>query len=214
MKVVLIGATGATGKELLQLLLADKVVTEIVALVRKPLIFTHPKLKALVVDFDVLHNWSSSINGDIAFSCLGTTLKDAGGKAAQYKVDYQYQYEFAKLAKSNNIPVFSLISSSNANTNSFIYYPKMKGELEDAIDALNFDSFTVFRPGPLERPASDRMGEKMAVAVIKFLNGLGILKNMKPLPVKSLAMLMLKHGKRPRVGRHILEAREILSELK
>lgn len=214
MKVVIIGATGATGKELLKLLLEDNTITEVVSLGRKPLPIKHPKLKEVVVDFARLEEWSSEINGDAAFSCLGTTLRTAGSQKAQYVVDYDYQYEFAKLAKANHIPSFVLISSSTANSKSAIFYSRMKGELEQSVAALEFKSFTAFRPGPLMRPNTDRTGEKTGVLIMGFFSSLGILKNMKPLPVESLAKLMLQYAKKPPMGQNILEAGQILTETK
>lgn len=214
MKVVLIGATGATGYELLKLMLADEAITEVVVLLRKALKVSNPKLKVVMVNFDQLSDWASEIKGDIAISCLGTTLKDAGSKEAQYKVDFQYQYEFAKLAKANHISKFLLISASNADASSLFFYSKIKGLLENAIEDLNFQSFVIFRPGPLVRPNSNRTGEKIGVSIIGFLNKLGILNNFKPLPVKKLADLMLNYAKNSKAGKIILSAHQILSESK
>ncbi|MGL4852285.1 MAG: NAD(P)H-binding protein [Phocaeicola sp.] len=214
MRAVIIGATGATGKELLELLLADKAVAEVVALVRTALTVEHPKLKSVVVDFAQLEKWSSEIKGDIAFSCLGTTLRTAGSQKAQYVVDYNYQYEFAKLAKANHIPSFVLISSSSASPKSVLFYSRMKGELEQSVAALEFKNFITFRPGPLIRPNTDRTGEKIGILIMGFFNSLGILKKMKPLPVKSLAQLMLHYAKKPLLGHIILEADQILLETK
>lgn len=212
MKAVIIGATGATGKELLELLLADKAVTEVVALVRTPLGIQHPKLKSVEVDFARLEEWSNEIIGDVAFSCLGTTLRAAGSQQAQYVVDYDYQYQFAKLAKENHIPSFLLISSSTANPKSAIFYSRMKGELEQSVAALAFKGFIIFRPGPLVRPNTDRTGEKIGLFMMRILNSFGILKKMKPLPVKSLAKLMLNYSKKSQVGLSILEADQIIKE--
>jgi uncharacterized protein YbjT (DUF2867 family) len=214
MKAVLIGATGATGKVLLQQLIASEKITEITALVRKPLDFSHPKLQELVVNFDSIEEWENHISGDVAFSCLGTTLKAAGSKEAQYKVDYKYQYEFAQVAKASNIPSFILISSSGADPKSLIFYSRMKGELEKSIEDLNFNSFTAFRPGPLVRPDSDRAGEKTGVAVISFLNKIGFFRSMAPLEVEDLAKLMLHYAINHNQGFTILESGRILKEIK
>lgn len=213
MKAVIIGATGATGRELLKLLMAAEEVEEVVALVRKPLAVTHPKLQALVVDFDRIEDWASHISGDVAFSCLGTTLRAAGGKEAQYKVDFGYQYAFAQMARANNVRTFVLVSSSGASPKSIVFYSRMKGELEQAVAALGFERFIVFRPGPLVRPDTDRAGEKAGVAVISFLNKLGLLRNMAPLAVKDLAALMLRYAMNPPPGHTILESGRILREL-
>jgi hypothetical protein len=64
--------------------------------VRRDLDLQHEKLKIHVIDFDKPEQWNHLVNGDVLFSCLGTTLKVAGSKEAQWKIDYDYQYEFAK----------------------------------------------------------------------------------------------------------------------
>ena len=88
MKALVIGATGATGKDLVYKLLNDKDYDEVNIFVRKPMNIQHPKLKTHVVDFEKPQEWQDLVKGDVAFSCLGTTLKGAGSKQAQRKVDY------------------------------------------------------------------------------------------------------------------------------
>lgn len=99
MKALVIGATGATGKDLVNQLLNDKEFDEVDIFVRKPVDIQNDKLKVHVVNFEKPEEWKEMVKGDVAFSCLGTTLKDAGSKEAQKKVDFDYQYEFAKAAK-------------------------------------------------------------------------------------------------------------------
>ncbi len=214
MKAVIIGATGATGREVLKLLIADTNVSEVVVLVRKPLTMKHPKVSEVLVDFDRLKDWKEHVAGDVAFSCLGTTLRTAGSQKEQYRVDYDYQYEFARMARENNIPAFILISSSTADPKSFMFYSRMKGELEHSVEALNFKSFIIFRPGPLVRPETDRSGEKIGVSLISMLNKVGLFRNMAPLQVKDLAELMLRYAFKPSSGRDILESGRILKEVK
>ncbi|MEG1026316.1 MAG: NAD(P)H-binding protein, partial [Flavobacterium sp.] len=88
MKALLIGATGATGTDLLDKLLNNTTFDEVAVFVRKPIAITNNKLKVHVVDFDQPEEWNHLVKGDVAFSCLGTTLKAAGSKEAQRKVDY------------------------------------------------------------------------------------------------------------------------------
>jgi len=212
MKAVLIGSTGATGKELLQFLLTNANVTKVTALVRKPLHIRHEKLSEEIIRFDQPETWSQLVNGDMAFSCLGTTLKAAGSKEAQYKVDYEYQLAFAKAAKKNNVSTFILISAGMANANSLVFYSRMKGELEKAIMSLGFESLIIFRPGLLSRPQTDRPGEKRSEALLHFFNRIGLFKALKPLPVKKLAALMLHYGLQAMRGNHIIESAQILRE--
>jgi len=191
MKALIIGATGATGKDLLSQLLADDTYAEVHCFVRKPLALTHPKLHAHVVDFETPEAWADLVRGDVAFSCLGTTLAVAGSKDAQWRVDYDYQYAFAQQCKANGVPTFVLISAAGAKAQSKLFYNRMKGQLEDAIKALGFSCLLIFQPSVLIRSNSDRSGENFTVKAFKFLNKLGILKRYRPMPTEILAEKML-----------------------
>ena len=191
MKVLIIGATGATGKDLLSQLLADDTYREIHCFVRKPLALTHPKLHAHVVNFETPEAWADLLQGDVAFSCLGTTLAVAGSKEAQWRVDYDYQYHFAQQCKANGVPTFVLVSAAGAKAQSKLFYNRMKGQLEDAIKALGFASLLIFQPSILVRSNSDRGVENFTVKAFNFLNKLGILKRYRPMPTEILAEKML-----------------------
>ena len=192
MKALIIGATGATGKDLVTQLLADDTYSEVHCFVRKPLTLTHPKLHAHVVDFDTPEAWSDLLHGDVAFSCLGTTLAVAGSKEAQWRVDYDYQYAFAEHCHQNGVPTFVLISAAGATAQSKLFYNRMKGQLEDAVKALGFPRLLIFQPSILIRSNSDRSGENFTVKAFKFLNKLGILKRYRPMPTDILAKRMRK----------------------
>lgn len=195
MKALVIGATGATGKDLVNKLLEDKDFQEVHAFVRRPLNIENEKLKAHVVDFEKPEEWKDLVKGDVAFSCLGTTLKDAGSKDAQRKVDFDYQYQFAKNAKENEVEDYILVSSYGANPNSKIFYSRMKGELEKEVKNLHFNKMTIFQPGMLERKDSERTGEVLGGKIIKFANKLGICESQKPLPTDVLAQAMINSSK-------------------
>ena len=191
MKGLIIGATGATGKDLLAKLLEDEAFSEIHSFVRKPMSISHPKLHAHVVDFDTPEAWADLLHGDVAFSCLGTTLAVAGSKEAQWRVDYDYQYAFAQQCKANGVPTFVLISAAGATAQSKLFYNRMKGQLEDAVKALDFSCLLIFQPSILIRSNSDRGIENFTVNAFKFLNKLGILKRYRPMPTQILAEKML-----------------------
>jgi len=131
------------------------------------------------------------LHGDVAFSCLGTTLAVAGSKEAQWRVDYDYQYAFAQQCKANGVPTFVLISAAGATAQSKLFYNRMKGQLEDAVKALDFPSLLIFQPSVLIRSNSDRSGENFTVKAFKFLNKLGILKRYRPMPTQILAEKIL-----------------------
>ncbi|KQT23337.1 semialdehyde dehydrogenase [Chryseobacterium sp. Leaf405] len=195
MKALVIGATGATGKDLVNQLLQDKDFEEVDIFVRKPINLQNDKLKTHIVDFEKPEEWKNLVKGDVIFSCLGTTLKAAGSKEAQRKVDYDYQYQFAKAAKENNVDDYILVSSYGADSKSRIFYSKMKGELEDAVKQLHFTKITIFQPGILERKESDRTGEVLGSRIIKFANKLGLFESQKPLPTNILAKAMINSSK-------------------
>ena len=191
MKGLIIGATGATGKDLLAKLLEDEAFSEIHSFVRKPMSISHPKLHAHVVDFDTPEAWADLLHGDVAFSCLGTTLAVAGSKDAQWRVDYDYQYAFAEHCKNNGVPTFVLVSAAGAKAQSKLFYNRMKGALEEAVKKLNFPRLLIFQPSILIRSNSDRSGENFTVKAFNFLNKLGILKRYRPMPTEVLAEKML-----------------------
>lgn len=190
---VVLGATGATGQELVRLLLENSNFGSVSIFVRRKPSIEHPKLTIYEIDFNRLNDYQETINGDVLFSALGTTLKDAGSKAQQYLVDHTYQFEFAKMAKENGVDHYSLVSSVGANRNSMFFYPKIKGELEESIKTLGFKRTHIFQPPTLIRqPNLMRASEKKGIRIFNFLNQIGILKSQKPLCVRDLATKMIE----------------------
>jgi len=192
MKAIVIGGSGATGKELIKQLLENKSFSEVISLVRKKSAINHPKLKEVIVAFNKLSDYKNEIVGDVAFSCLGTTLKIAGSKENQWQVDYEYQLKFAKIAKENGVNSFVLVSSLGADKHSKFFYTKMKGLLEDEILNLDFAQTLIFQPPSLIRPNTDRKGEILSIKLIRIFNRLGFFKNYEPLHVSDLASVMIQ----------------------
>ena len=189
---LILGATGATGKELVNELLKNPNFYKISVFGRRVLDIENKKLFKYKIDFSELNKIKKLLSGDILFSALGTTLKQAGGKKQQFLVDYTYQYEFAKIAVENGTKNYSLVSSTGADKNSFFFYPKIKGELEESIKKLPFNKIQIFQPPTLIRqPALARKEEKIGIKVFNNLNKIGLFKSQKPLPVKILAKIMI-----------------------
>ena len=189
---LIIGATGATGIEIINELLNNPNFYKISVFGRRVPDIDNKKLFKYKIDFSELNKIKKLLSGDILFSALGTTLKQAGGKKQQFLVDYTYQYEFAKIAVENGTKNYSLVSSTGADKNSFFFYPKIKGELEESIKKLPFNKIQIFQPPTLIRqPALARKEEKIGIKVFNNLNKIGLFKSQKPLPVKILAKIMI-----------------------
>ena len=210
MTAIIAGATGATGKDLLNLVLNDTSFSQVEIFVRHKPDIQNSKLKTHIVDFDKTETWEHLVKGDVLFSCLGTTLKAAGSKAQQYTVDYQFQYNFAYAAKKNGVKSYVLVSSANASANSFFFYSKIKGDLEESVKKLNFDRLIIFRPPLLIRKESDRKAEVFAEKLLNFLNSIGLFCSFRPLPTEKLAQAMINSVNKFNNGIHIIEPKEIL----
>ena len=192
---LVIGASGATGKELLKLLLEDSNYYKVSIYVRRKIDISHKKLTIHKINFNKINEYTNIIKGDILFSALGTTKKEAGGKKAQFLVDYIYQYEFAKIACKNGVYHYSLVSSIGADKNSFFFYPKIKGALESSIKSLEFNKIHIFQPPSIIRQSElIRSGEQCSINFLQLMNRLGFLKSLKPILVKDLAAKIIKES--------------------
>lgn len=209
MKALIIGATGATGRDLVQILLQDTDYTGVKIFVRNATGITHPKLSEVITDFDRLEDVAGEINGDVWFSCLGTTLKTAGSREKQWHIDYEIPLRFAEIAKRNNIRCAVLLSAYGASVSSRVFYSKMKGNLEHDIDRLVFNQYIIFRPGLLLRKNTDRWGERISAGILQLFNTLGILKKYQPLATPILADKLSKAPKIMETGKRLIELDKI-----
>ena len=206
MKAIVIGATGATGKDLVKQLLEDRDFGQVDVFVRRKMDCTHPKLNVHIVDFKAIDTWQGDIRGDVLFSMLGTTLKQAGSQKKQWRVDYDYQYEVARAARENGVQTLELMSSVGASPRSVFFYSRMKGVLEEAVRDLSFPRTIIMRPPSLIRKETDRPGERISVSVLQFFNRLGLLKGLAPMPTEVVAEAMIRTSKDKTAGLRVIEA--------
>lgn len=194
MKAIIIGATGAVGRDLLEPLLASDKYERVDAFVRRPLNVQHDKLHVHVIDFEKPETWRRDVTGDVLFSCLGTTLKQAGGQKPQWRVDHDYQLEFARAASENGVGEYALVSSMGAKASSLNFYMRMKGTLEDEVKTLSFRHITIVQPPSLIRKNSDRWAETASVRILQALNRIGLLRSVAPMLTEEVAACMLRHA--------------------
>jgi uncharacterized protein YbjT (DUF2867 family) len=187
---LIIGSTGLTGSQLLQLLLESDSYSKVITFVKRETGIQHPKLKQYIIDFDNIESYQNLIQGDDFFCTLGTTINKAGSKEVFRKVDFEYPQQFAKIAIENKIQKFLIISSLGADTDSSNFYLKTKGEIENFLRTSKVKSATIFRPSLLLGKRNEfRFGEKAAAFFMKIFSFLLIrkLKKYKPIESKTVA---------------------------
>jgi len=191
MNLLLLGATGLVGKNVLAQALVGSTVTSVVAPTRRSLA-PHPKLRNPVSDSltsFLSDGFPDGIDGVIC--ALGTTIAKAGSKEAFREVDYQLPLSFAKAARDRNVGTFVLVTASTANASSSIFYSKTKGEVERDIERLGFPSLTIVRPGLIEGEREEsRLFESVGLRLMGLLGPL-VPKKMRinPAPVIASACL-------------------------
>jgi uncharacterized protein YbjT (DUF2867 family) len=204
-----IGATGLTGSELVKLLLNDDRFGRVNIFVRRDTEIRHNKLEQHIVDFRNKRTWAKKLKGDVLFSALGTTLKQAGSKEKEYEVDFTFNHEFAREAQKNGIQSYILVSSIGANPESRLFYPRMKGELDAAVLKLGFKNIAILRPSSLTGKRSNRrLLEELSVPVVRLLTRF-IFKKYKPIPGRTVAEAMICAAVNPVPTKTFWEADEV-----
>jgi uncharacterized protein YbjT (DUF2867 family) len=202
--VLVAGATGLVGREVLAGLLADDTVAAVHTLGRRDVPLRHPKLTQHQVDFKAL---PALPRVDEAFVALGTTIKVAGSQEAFRAVDHDAVVAVAKAAKAVGAKRLGVVSAMGADKRSAIFYNRVKGETEEALAALGFDTLVIARPSFLagDRESLDqpvRGGEKLALRISRMLAPF-IPNNLKSIDAKLVARALLEGVPRLQ-GRHVL----------
>lgn len=203
-KALVVGATGLIGDLLTHRLLDSAYYETVTVLVRRPLGWSHPRLREQLVDFDAPAPLTDPV--DDAFCCLGTTMKKAGSKGAFQKVDYQYPLDVARLARQAGATQYAIVTSMGADPDSSFFYNRVKGEIERDLAALDYPTLLIYRPSLLlgERHES-RLGERLAESAMRLLNPL-IPAKYKGIDASRVASAMLKTAQQSLTGRHVFES--------
>jgi len=197
------GASGLVGRLLLDLLLAAPEYDRVVSLGRRQLELAHPKLEQLVVDFALLDQALAGMNCDDVYCCLGTTIRQAGSRENFRAVDHAAVLALGWAAQRRGARRFFLVSALGADPRSRVFYNRVKGETEEALLVLDFDTLALFRPSLLlGRRAQPRFGERMMAAVLWLAEPLllGRLRSYRAIQAATVARAMLRcsFGEGPR----------------
>ena len=195
MKVALFGSTGLIGKNVLKLLVRLDQVERVYCPVRSVpapsetgILEGAAKIDFDVVDFEHVDKLREKFAGlDAAICCLGTTIKQAGSKPAQEKIDVRLPLSLAAVAKKAGVRHFLCVSAQGANTHSPFFYNRLKGMLEEGLTMIGFDALTLVRPSLLLGKHKDkRFGEELMQKI--FGKHLAILPaRIRPVFAESVA---------------------------
>jgi uncharacterized protein YbjT (DUF2867 family) len=212
MVALVIGANGFTGRKLTKRLLDDSLFSKVYVLVRQSLEIDHPKLVECITNFNQLNDNSIPLDVEILYCCLGTTIRKAKLKRNFRRVDFEYTTQLAQIAKRKGVSAFHLISSIGANPNSVFFYQKVKGEVEQFLIGLKFDSLVIYRPSVIYGGRKEfRLFESFAAWISRNFTFLffGKLKRILAITGDQLAFCMHNKSKCNYQGLKIIESEEI-----
>lgn len=204
-RLLLVGATGAVGQQVLAQALADKRVSEVVAITRRALP-AQSRLKNVVGDFDALPEDADCWHVGAVICTLGTTIKIAGSQAAFAKVDRDLPLLVARRSQAMGATRFGIVSSLGANVASSTFYLRTKGEVESGIASTGFASVTIARPSLIDARRSDvRRGESLGLLAARVLRPL-IPKRYQVVTAQAIAAALLQGVLAGRPGVEVIES--------
>jgi uncharacterized protein YbjT (DUF2867 family) len=194
---------------LVQQLLDGDHYARVVTLVRRPVPEQDPRHTVRVVDFRHLETFALPFEGADVYCALGTTMRQAGSKAAFREVDYSHVVRLAVMAAAGGARSFGLVSASSASVRSPFFYSRVKGEAERAVAAAGLPGVSLFRPALLTGPrAAPRRGERIAEAVLGRLAPVlrGPLAGLRPISAEAVARAMARIVPQAAPGVHVFES--------
>jgi len=200
-EVLVAGATGLVGREIVTALLADKTVNVLQCVGRRPLTLKHPKLQDHVVDFAKL---PALPKVDECYIALGTTIKVAGSQAAFKAIDLDAVVAVAKAAKSAGATKVGVVSAMGADPQSRVFYNRIKGEMELALASLDLKSLVIARPSLLDGNRAalgqpERGGEGLGLMLMRRLRPV-IPANYRAILARDVARVLIRAVKAGKPG--------------
>lgn len=209
---VVIGGTGLTGRNLVTMLLHDERFSKVKVLLRTPTLKQRPGLEPVIVDFNDEEGLTQALTGDALFCCIGTTIRQAGSQEKFREVDFSIPVRCATIARKQGVRQFLLMSSIGASAISKNFYLRTKGETENAIMALAFPGYHIFRPSMLVGLRKDfRLGEWLGYILtgLFYFFLLGRWKKYRPIKASNVALGMIYAATNTPDGAHIYESDKI-----
>ena len=210
MKALILGATGLVGNELLQLLEADNRFEQIDLLTRRELELREVKVVNHRVDYNTLKELPIHHIPDVLFVAFGTTLKKAGSKEEQLKIDVTIPTKIMKLARDLGVKNCVLISALGVSLKSPFFYSRMKAQLDENAKQLGFDKLVIIKPSVLDGLRQEkRAGEKISIQIGNVLGKSGLIDKYKPVKSLNVAKCMIQTNLELAKGYHEVHSGEI-----
>lgn len=195
---VIIGSTGAVGKEILNEVLNEDYYNKVYILGRKSIerFPDNNKLEKIVIDFENLDFNTDILNDSDVFAALGTTIKIAKTKENQKKIDLDYTVNFAKLCEGK-VKSFNVVSAIGATSKSKNFYTSIKGKLEDELSKLDLGILRIYRPSLLIAKRDDkRLAEELFMKLAPIFKKIlvGGFEKYKPIEVEVLGKAIVKNA--------------------
>lgn len=219
-KIALVaGGSGLVGGYLIQALLEAPEYGRVFALTRRPLGREHPKLANRIVLWPRMAEQLKGMTANEAFCCIGTTRAAAGSDEAFRETDLDAVLLFAQASRAVGVTRFVVVSSVGAKSDSKKLYLRTKGEMEEALAMVGFNSLDILQPSLLlgsrkEMRPLELAGQLLAPLVNPMLTGSR--ESLRAIPAETVARGMLGAARRGGRGvyRYTYAAIRQLSELK
>jgi uncharacterized protein YbjT (DUF2867 family) len=212
--VLLAGASGLIGRALLEALLAPTRSERVVVLARRPLASDRTRDARVSVRVGDMATLAADARGarDVCIA-LGTTIKVAGSQAAFRAVDFDLVVQVARAARSAGARRLAVVSALGADARSRVFYNRVKGEAEQALATLGYESLVIARPSLLlgDRAAlgqTTRRGEVLAARLLGPVLG-WVPASVRPIAAGVVAKAMLMALDEARPGTHVLSSAEL-----
>jgi uncharacterized protein YbjT (DUF2867 family) len=211
----ILGSTGLTGTELCSLIETQHSFHHDIYAPVRNVTNRFKKVTECVVKFDSHDSLDALPAPNWVCCCLGTTIKKAGSQAAFLSVDFELVVNLAQLAYKKGAQQFILVSSIGADKESSNFYLRTKGQTEEAVKKIGFESLYILRPAGLKgNRKEERLGERFGIAVSEFIKPLlvGNLRKYRSIDARDVAKVMLHYTQHSQSGFHIFESDEIQSK--
>ena len=213
--VAVVGSTGSVGQATVNTLTKNPAIASVLAITRRPFFSSPspPLSERVISDLHAIQP-SDFRNASVVFCCLGTTRAQAGSAEAFKRDDRDLILTVAGVAKAAGVRSFHLVSSYGADPHAWFLYTKCKGEIEEGVKALGFDTLGIYKPAGLDTSgyprAEKRAMESVAMGVMGALSP--IMGQGRPIKVEHVAEAMVKDALSGRKGIKVFDGSKTIDD--